>query len=314
MLCTIVKTEGSTPLKTGAQMLVRIDGSISGTIGGGALEHAVIQQARAAIASGGQSQLARHQLTHDHKMCCGGTVHIFMEAIGVPPQCFIFGAGHIGKALAALVSTLDFEVILIDGRPNMLGDRVSGTGVRGPGTEFWRSDFPDYPGLRTPDPGPRTPVQLIQEEPDKAVSSLIWDSATFAVIATHSHSLDREILRLALAKPFRYCGMIGSNRKVLVTRKLFLERGWATEEELDRIDMPIGIEIAAQAPAEIAVSIAARMIEVQNSSKPLVLSPESEVKDLKLPQPQGRIQSLSHATHPLTSDCTNDFACTTATL
>ena len=109
-LCTIVKTEVSTPLKAGAQMLVRANAAIVGTIGGGALEYSVIEQARAAMSSN-ESRLVQHRLTHDHKMCCGGTVHLYIEVIEVPAQCFIFGAGHVGRALATLCSSLDFEVL-----------------------------------------------------------------------------------------------------------------------------------------------------------------------------------------------------------
>ena len=244
-LCTIVKTEGSTPLKAGAQMLVQTDGSIAGTIGGGALEYAVIKQALMAL-SHSENTLVQHRLTRDHNMCCGGTVHVFIEAIQVPPQCFIFGAGHVGKALAMLVATLDFEVVLIDGRPNILDGCLIAH---------------DQSEERTLHEGT---IRYVNEEPDEAISSLNWDSNTYVIIATHSHPLDRAILQLALPKPFKYCGMIGSKRKVIVTRKLFLERGWATEDDLGRIDMPIGIDIAASSPAEIAVSIAARMIEVKN--------------------------------------------------
>ena len=241
-LCTIVKTEGSTPLKTGAQMLVQKDGSISGTIGGGALEFAVLDEAAQAIASG-ESKLFQHRLTLDHNMCCGGTVHVFVEAIPVSSQCFIFGAGHVGKSLAKLLATMDFEIVVIDGRENIF--------------DGWRDE-------RTPD---AMQTRFITEEPDDAIASLCWDSNTFAVIATHSHPLDRELLRLSLRQPFRYCGMIGSTRKVIVTRNMFLQRGWATKAALDRIDMPIGIPIAASSPAEIAVSIAARIIQVKNSAK-----------------------------------------------
>lgn len=270
VLCTIVKTEGSTPLKTGAQMLVRNDGSIAGTIGGGALEHAVIKQARATIPLG-ESRLVEHRLTRDHNMCCGGTVHVYVEAIEIPPQCFIFGAGHVGKALATLLSTLDIEVVLIDGRPNMLDK--------------------GYMAEET--------IRYINEEPDKTLPALHWDSNTFAIIATHSHPLDRELLRLALLQPFKYCGMIGSKRKVIVTRKLFLERGWATADALDQIDMPIGIDIAAESPAEIAVSIAARIIEVKNRKK---VSHSAQAGN------------LAEVLHQLNPEYTNDFACATATL
>jgi xanthine dehydrogenase accessory factor len=314
-------------------MLVQMDGSITGTIGGGALEYAVIKQARAAIMRGKDERskmkdegeppgkeergntekdesssfifdlssfptMVQHRLTHDHNMCCGGTVHIYIEAIEVPPQCFIFGAGHVGKALAALISTLDFEVVLIDGRPNMLDGIMKNAelGMRNAGDS---NPIPNSSFLI-----PNSQLRYINEEPSKAISSLGWDSNTFAIIATHSHPLDREILRLILAheplrQPFKYCGMIGSKRKVIVTRKLFLERGWATDEELDRIDMPIGVDIAASSPTEIAVSIAARMIEVKNRKPTCCIA---------------QTPSLPHTLHQFNPDYTNDFACASTTV
>lgn len=238
-LCTIVKTEGSTPLKAGAQMLVRANAAIVGTIGGGALEYSVIEQARAAMSSN-ESRLVQHRLTHDHKMCCGGTVHLYIEVIEVPAQCFIFGAGHVGRALATLCSSLDFEVVVIDERPEI------------------------FDGWRDSDPHRNQQIRFVPKEAAGVLPSLTWDSNTYIVIATHSHPLDREILRLVLQQQFKYCGMIGSRRKVLVIRELFVEQGWATNDELDDIDMPIGIDISASSPAEIAVSIAAKMIEVKN--------------------------------------------------
>ena len=292
-LCTIVKTEGSTPLKAGAQMLVRSDGSIEGTIGGGALEYAVIQQALTAISLNAH-QLVLHRLTRDHNMCCGGTVYVYIQIIEVPPQCFIFGAGHVGKALANLVASLDFEVVLIDGRLNMFdNNRVAQA-----------SSLRAKPRILPP------AIQYVNDEPDEALSSLIWDSNTYAIIATHSHPLDREVLRLALRKPFAYCGMIGSKRKVIVTRKLFLERGWATEEELDRIDMPVGIDIAAESPAEIAVSIAARMIEMKNRNKLGIRNEKLGMANESISCSSLLISNSSF----LITNSTNDLACASTAL
>ena len=249
-------------------MLVRVENEkgvlVAGTIGGGALEYSVLGQAAQAIAAG-ESKLFQHRLTVDHKMCCGGTVHVFIEVIAPPPQCFIFGAGHVGKALAQLLATLEFDVSLIEGRPNLLEESAT---------------------------------RFIAAPPEIALQSLKWDGNTYAVIATHSHALDRELLHQALAKPFQYLGMIGSKRKVLVTRKLFLERGWADDDDLDDIDMPIGVAIAAESPAEIAVSIAARMIEVKNRRG--------------REQPR-REKSLSNI-HTLIPDLTHGFSSATTTL
>ena len=239
-LCTIVKTGGSTPLKTGAAMLVRSAGEISGTIGGGAFEHSVIEQARQVIGTG-TSELFEHRLVRDHNMCCGGTVHVFIESLGVLPQLYIFGAGHVGMSLAKLATDLAFVTTVIDDRPEILAP--------------WQN----VPQLAA--------VKLLNAEARDAIPTLSWDDKTFVVIATYSHPLDREILRLSLERRWAYCGMIGSLRKVALARRLFTEQRWATDAELDRIDMPIGIAIGAQSPAEIAISIAGRMIEVKIRTK-----------------------------------------------
>jgi xanthine dehydrogenase accessory factor len=234
-LCMIVKTEGSTPLKGGALMLVRADGSTSGTIGGGALEHAVIAQALETIPDN-RSILVEHRLVRDHNMCCGGTVQIFIRAIPVPEQLFLFGAGHVGSAVARVCEGLGFDSTVIDGRAGIF--------------DGWRNGA----------------YRIINAHPHEVMASLAWDRRTYVVIATHSHPLDREILAYSMKQPHAYCGMIGSARKVAVTRRLFLEQHLATDDQLDRVDMPIGIDIAAMIPEEIAVSIAARLIAVRRSA------------------------------------------------
>lgn len=236
-LCMVVRTEGSTPAKAGASMLVRADGTSSGTVGGGALEQAVIAEALEAIAED-RCSLTEHRLVRDHSMCCGGTVQMFIRPIAAVDRLYIFGAGHVGSALAAIASLLPLEVTVIDERPGIFDDwRVSG-------------------------------LRLVNAAPAEIIGALRWDRHAHVVITTHSHSLDREVLRCTLERPHAWCGMIGSRRKVAVTRRLFIEQRWASAEQLGRVDMPIGLDIGATTPAEIAVSIAARLVTLRRGATP----------------------------------------------
>jgi len=240
-LCMVVKTQGSTPAKSGATMIVYDDGTTAGTVGGGALEKGVIEQALAAIASE-QPALFEHKLVRDHNMCCGGSVHVFIKPLPRADRLYIFGAGHVGAALAAQAARLSFDVTVIDDRPGIFDGWVDESHTR------------------------------INAHPADVMPRLPWDRKTYAVIATYSHPLDREILAFCLTKHLAYCGMIGSARKVAVTRTLFVEQHWATPEDLDSIDMPIGLDIGAVTPEEIAVSIAARLVEVRRRTVMMDLS------------------------------------------
>ena len=233
-LCTVVKTTGSTPLKSGAMMLVREDGTSVGTIGGGALEYAVIADAAKSITSN-KSSLIEHRLVPDHNMCCGGTLEIFINPIPVRNQLFLFGAGHVNRALAQHAALLDFEIAVIDARDEMFND--------------W----------------PVADGRIINHHPREVIDALVFDSRTYVMIATHSHPLDREVLRLCMRKPHAYLGMIGSKRKAAVTRALFIDQQWATVEEFSTIDLPAGLNINAETPQEIAVSMLGRLVEIGNA-------------------------------------------------
>ena len=234
-LGTVVKTEGSTPTKAGSMMIVHNDGAIVGTIGGGALEKGVIARAMQAITDRRPS-LTRHRLVRDHNMCCGGSVHVFINPVLRPDRLYIFGAGHIGSALARICRHLPFDVTVVDDREGIF--------------DGWEKN------------GER----LINRHPREVMADLAWDSRTFSVIATYSHPLDRQILEHCVRQPIAYCGMIGSLRKVAVTRALFIHQHRATPEQLDRVDMPIGLGIGSVTPEEIAISIAARLIATQRGS------------------------------------------------
>ena len=232
-LCTVVSTKGSTPRKTGAKMLVFPDSTIYGTIGGGELEKAVIRNALLQLQKK-EPKLFRHDLLHQHGMCCGGTVEIFIEPIMKKNRLYIFGAGHTGQALARFAKDLDFEIVLVDDRKEYLDECREET--------INKMNLP-YPA---------------------ALQALPFDDSTFICIMTYSHEIDRDILAQCVKKPYAYLGMIGSQRKVEVTRKMFLDAGICSKTEMEHIDMPMGIDIGAEGPDEIAVSILSKLIQIKN--------------------------------------------------
>jgi xanthine dehydrogenase accessory factor len=235
-LCTIVSVKGSTPRKVGAKMLVFEDGSISGTIGGGNLEKKVIENALNVLI-GREAKLFKHDLLHQLDMCCGGTVEIFIEPILERNRLYIFGAGHTGHKLAQYAVNLDFEIFLIDDRKEHLD------GCRIPGVSKMHMNF------------------------QESLPLLPFDENVFACIMTYSHPMDREILSYCINKPFAYLGMIGSQRKVEVTKKMFAEGLGITKSQLDKVDMPMGLDIMAEGPDEIAISILAKLIDVKHKKK-----------------------------------------------
>ena len=232
-LCTIVSTKGSAPRKTGSKMIVYENGKIIGTIGGGALEKSVIEQALDVLKNN-TSKIVVHNLVKDLAMCCGGTVELFIEPIMNKKKLYIFGLGHIGKALSKFAVELDFNVTVVDDRYDAFDD----------------FDVPD--------------CNIIKEHHAIAIEKLVFDEHTFVVILTHDHQYDREILALTSKKQHQYIGMIGSERKVEIAKKNMVAFNIMNETEIAEIDMPIGLDIEAITPQEIAISILAKLIDVRN--------------------------------------------------
>lgn len=233
-LCTIVNTHGSTPRRIGSKMLVYSDGAIYGTIGGGELERSVIGNALSTITKR-KPKIYRHDLLHQHNMCCGGTVDIFIEPIMKKSKLYIFGAGHTGQALARYASNLNLEIVLIDER----GEYINQCAIEG--------------------------VNKMNISYQSALQLLPFDENVFICIMTHSHPKDREILAFCIRKPFAYLGMIGSRRKVDMTKKMFIQGLNIPEEKLEEVDMPMGMDIGAEGPDEIALSILAKVVAVKNN-------------------------------------------------
>ncbi|MFH1118885.1 MAG: XdhC family protein [Bacteroidota bacterium] len=237
VLCIVTATAGSTPRKAGSKMIVYQDGSSKGTIGGGSIEYQVIKEASALISGGGNIQVKKFKLLEDLSMQCGGSMEIYFEPIACLPKLYIFGGGHIGKALAGYATGLGFHPVVIDPRQGIFDDWVL------TGGELLYGDYLEMAG------------------------TLEFNDNTYAVIVTHQHESDEKLLHFCALKEFAYLGMIGSRRKVGEIRKRAIEEGKLTPDILSGVDMPIGIPFAAETPAEIAISIIAKVIDVKNTRK-----------------------------------------------
>ena len=237
-VATVIVTSGSTPREEGAKMLVRADGSIMGTIGGGSIEKRVIQEAPAVIRSGKPKKLAyRLQAGEELGMICGGDIEVFVEPILVAPHLYIFGGGHIALPLVKMAHIAGFKITIIDDRPEFAN----------PGR------FPEA-------------EQTIVSDMTATFEQLTVDHSSYVVIITHGHKYDEAALAGALKTPAGYIGMIGSKEKNRAVFSRLLSKGY-TQEDLDRVHAPIGLRIMAQTPEEIAVSIIAELVQVRRSNR-----------------------------------------------
>jgi len=235
VLCVVVSTQGSTPRQAGAKMLVYKTGKIFGTIGGGTIEKKVIANALSVLEHK-KPETFRYDLLKEN-MCCGGSMAVYIEPIMVKNKLYIFGAGHTGNALAKCAQDLGFEIVIIDDRSEYLDE------------------------IKLPD------ILKMHGGYKEVLQQLSFDENTFITIMTYSHTFDREILAYCIDKPWGYLGMIGSQRKVEMTKKAFIQDNICTKEELERVDMPMGINIGAEGPEEIAISILSKIIAVKNKIK-----------------------------------------------
>lgn len=240
VLCTVVDERGSTPRGRGAAMLVFRDGRIDGTIGGGITEHNVIGRALAMIENGAETELYSETLSATEAAldgaACGGEVSVFMERFGRTDELLIFGAGHVGRALARLADAAGMKVTTWDER-----------------AEFASPD--NIPWGRT----------LACPLADMQARGVTPHRSTYVVIVTRGHALDADVVRLLEGCDCAYIGMIGSMRKIAFMRERLLQAG-VNADHLDRIRQPVGLPIKAETPEEIAVSILAEIVAVRRGA------------------------------------------------
>lgn len=236
-LATVISASGSTPREEGAKMLVRPDGSIMGTIGGGAIEKAVIKEALEVMRRG-KAKKMEYKLAAGGElgMICGGDTEVFIEPITSSPSLFVFGGGHIAVPLVKMAAIAGFKITVIDERPDFAS----------------AARFPDA-------------AEVLASDIPPAYARLNVDKGSYIVIVTHGHKGDEAALEGALKTPARYIGMIGSREKNKAVFAHLLAKGF-TQDDLARAHAPIGMRIKAQTPEEIAVSILAEIIAVRRSS------------------------------------------------
>ncbi len=237
-LATLISARGSVPSYETAKMLVREDGSIAGTIGGGCVEAQVITAAREVMETG-RSKCLSFTLTEDAAyesgLICGGEMEVFVEPVLPQPTAFIFGAGHISKCLSKAASLAGFATVIVDDRPTYAN----------------RERFPEA-------------AEVHAAEYEAVIPKLALNESSYVVIATRGHKDDMRVLGLALRSPARYVAMIGSKKKVIETvRQLGKED--LPPERFDRVHAPMGLDIGAETPEEIAVAVVAEMIAARRN-------------------------------------------------
>jgi xanthine dehydrogenase accessory factor len=242
VLLTVVEARGFTPQKPGVHMLLAAGGETAGTIGGGAIEHDCLSQARELLASGARARTVRRQLTTELGMCCGGEMVVHLEVLEALPRLFVFGAGHVARPLAAFAAACGFAVHVVDARPEWLS----------------AERFPHAAHeLRAPD----------EFAHELATAAAGEDANTYAVVTTHDHALDQRVVQELLRRELRFTGLIGSLAKQRKFALRLRARGFG-DAHIARLRTPVGLAIGARTAEEIAVSIVAELVAVRRGGSP----------------------------------------------
>ncbi|MBN1504823.1 MAG: XdhC family protein, partial [Candidatus Eisenbacteria bacterium] len=263
----IVRTAGSSPRDAGARMLVFPDGTISGTVGGGAFEKMVIDDC-ASLFTGPQRHLLKTYKFEEPGpgstgMACGGEAEVFMELFARPDRLIIFGGGHVGRDLVRIAEGLDFRITVVDDRPEILaqfgargGGVAGGGGVVGGGAGGVSGGSAGggaagrgvYAGI----------VETVLTDAEYRTGLPALDENCYVVIVTRSHPSDRTVLTRVIDQESAYLGMIGSKTKIADTWAV-LKKAGVDESLFSKVHTPIGLDIGAEGPYEIALAIAAEL-------------------------------------------------------
>jgi xanthine dehydrogenase accessory factor len=238
-LATIVHTNGSIPGYESSRMLVREDGSIAGTIGGGCVEADVWAAAKEVMAKESPRKMTfqlNNEASYDHGLVCGGTLEVFVEPILPQPVACLFGGGHISMALAKCASAAGFAIVVIDDREQFAN----------------HERFPM--------------AQQLYTSYESAFSQLQPNASSYLIIVTRGHRDDMRVLAWAVRTPARYIGMIGSRRKVISVYQALEKEGFSPREFVN-VYAPMGLEIGALSPEEIALSITAELVAIRRNSQ-----------------------------------------------
>jgi len=233
---TVVKAEGSAPRHAGSKMIVDEDGNTYGTVGGGGLEHQAIEDAKDVLRHR-SAECKSYDLTEEGVQPCGGRVEIFFEPILPLMPVIVFGAGHVAEKLCPMLVELGFEVTLVDERKERL-------------------ELPSF----------NIACERIDKLPSDYMPTIKFSDELNLICLTHKHIHDEEIVEYCLDKSFRYTGLISSRKKWELFCEHYKEKGYK-KEQMDRISTPIGLDIGSETPFEIAVAIAAELIQLQAKPK-----------------------------------------------
>jgi len=237
-LATIVHTNGSIPSYESSRMLVREDGSIAGTIGGGCVEAEVWAAAKEVMQKEAPRKMVfnlNNEAKYDNGLICGGTLEVFVEPILPQPMLYVFGGGHVSMAVARAATAAGFGIGVVDDRETFAN----------------QERFPM--------------AQDIYTSYEDAFEKIHPNAASYLVIVTRGHKEDMRVLAWAVRTEARYVGMIGSKRKVLSVYRALENEGYKPEE-FERVYAPMGLEIGALSPEEIAISIAAELVAVRRNA------------------------------------------------
>jgi xanthine dehydrogenase accessory factor len=262
-LATVVSVKGSVPRHEGSKLLVRADGSFVGTVGGGQMEALVIREALAVLADG-TSRMPSYSLNDldaGDPGVCGGTLQVFIEPIGIAPTLLVIGGGHVGKSLAELGKWSGYRVVLSDDRP-----------------EFCSPEY--VAGLEG----------YVVCKPGEVVAKIPITEQTYVAAVTRGLPVDMSLIPSLLTTSAAYIGLIGSRRRWALTVKAMRDQFGLTDEQLSRIHAPIGLELQAETPKEIALSIMAEitMIRRGGTGKPMKWLGDVQETEAALEDPQRR--------------------------
>jgi xanthine dehydrogenase accessory factor len=237
-LATIVQVRGSIPSYESAKLLVREDGSIMGTVGGGCVEGEVWAAAREVIDTEKPKHLTfslGQDAAYDNGLICGGQLNIFVEPVIPQPRAYIFGGGHVSKSISKVATLAGFATVIVDDREAFAN----------------KERFPEA-------------EETYAEEYESVFAKLEVTSSSYLIIVTRGHRDDMRVLRWAVGTPARYIAMIGSKRKTISVIHELENEGF-DRAAFEKIFAPMGLEIGAESPEEIAVSVVAEMIAVRRA-------------------------------------------------
>lgn len=233
-LVTVTKCLGSTPCVVGSRMIITKDKVLHGTIGGGKLEFLATEEAMTALRENRIVE-SSYTLGPEFEQCCGGKVEFIIEPMNQSPELFLFGAGHIGQEIAKILVDTPFNVHLIDSRPDWFASTTLDDNIK-----RCQVDINNFKTFR---------------------DTVKWGDNCYVLVLTHDHSIDFEIIAMAVQNDTKFLGLIGSKTKRVRFNNMLINE-MNIKEGMSSVVCPIGLQIGGDSPKEIAISVAAQLLEV----------------------------------------------------